>query len=770
MHADPKRSASNAAAQSVSKRLLRAFTDLSVARKLQLTLAATLFGLLISIAMGMRTASSIGDELSGVGRQQLPAVRNMTLVDMMHDGIRAGVYGILIAHQKKDAAALAAAEKELADLCANLREYAGNIEGLEIAAPTRAAIEQAKPAIADYIAVATSIGGLARADKATEMATAMTQFEAGFEALEERLEKLGELIEVDADQAVARGEEVAASAFWQSLLMLGLIGSVSVAFSAFVGRRIVNPLNAAVEVLESGDLQKLADVDSLDEIGRMARAVTATVGAIERQKADMARVVSMMENAPINMLYADADGAVRYQNPASKSAVARIASGLGMQAEAVVGSPIVAFFRTCKKQPSGLQDGSGLPFRDVVEIGGETVELLVTALRDHTGVYLGPMLTWEIKTEQVRLQRQNEAMAQERQRQAEIERQRVEDQAIRDRRQAELDQQRIAEEAERDRAAAQALQAKIDSLLQAVDQAAKGDLRQRLEVEGDDAVSKVGGALDVLFADLRTSIAEIARNADELSSSSTGLRASSNSMFAAAETTTQELANVVTASEEVNRNVQDVSTATDELSARIREIASSASEATRVAQSAVEATNVTEATMTRLGESSQKIGEVVKLINTIAQQTNLLALNATIEAARAGEAGRGFAVVANEVKELANATSKATGEISQRIDAIQGDTKQARSAISKIGEIVHQISDIQSTIAVAVEEQTATTKEIARTLSETAQGSTNIVSTISRVTQCASETSSGAQNALQSAESLSQMAGGLSKLVSAFRY
>jgi methyl-accepting chemotaxis protein len=186
-------------------------------------------------------------------------------------------------------------------------------------------------------------------------------------------------------------------------------------------------------------------------------------------------------------------------------------------------------------------------FRDVVEIGGEIVELLVTALRDHTGVYLGPMLTWEIKTEQVRLQRQNEAMAQERQRQAEIERKRVEDEAIRDRRQAEMDQQRIAEEAERDRAAAHALQVKIDALLQAVDQAAKGDLRQHLEVDGDDAVSKVGGALDVLFADLRSSIAEIARNADELSNSSTGLRASSNSMFAAAETTTQELANVVTA-------------------------------------------------------------------------------------------------------------------------------------------------------------------------------------------------------------------------------
>ena len=164
--------------------MLRAFTDLSVARKLQLTLAATLFGLMLSIAMGMRTASSIGDELSGVGRQQLPAVRNMTLVDMMHDGIRAGVYGILIAHQKKDAAALDAAEKELADLCANLREYAANIEGLQIAAPTRAAIEQAKPAIDDYISVATAVGGLARAVNSVEMAAAMTQFEARFEALE----------------------------------------------------------------------------------------------------------------------------------------------------------------------------------------------------------------------------------------------------------------------------------------------------------------------------------------------------------------------------------------------------------------------------------------------------------------------------------------------------------------------------------------------------------------------------------------------------------
>ena len=752
------------------RRALRAFANLSVARKLQLTLATTLVGLVLVVAMSMRTAGSIGDELSGVGRQQLPAVRNMTLVDMMHDGIRAGVYGILIAQQKNDRDAMHAAESELKDLCGNLREYAANIEKLEIAAETRAAIEQTKPAIEAYVTGALSIGTLVKTNQTEPLAAAMTTFETEFSALEERLEMLGELIESDADKAVTRGEAVAASAFWQLLAMLGLIGGVSCAFSAFVGRRIAQPLNAAVEVLESGDLAKLADVNSEDEIGRMARAVTKTVGAIEQQKADMARVVSMMENAPINMLYADTDGVVRYQNPSSQKSVAHIAQALGIAADAVVGSSIATFFRTCKTQPSGLKDGNGLPYHQSADIGSEHVELLVTPLRDHTGAFLGPMLTWEIKTEQVKLLRQNEAMAQERQRQADSDRKRMEEQALRERREAEVEQQRIAEEAERDRTAAQALQQKIDKLLGAVDQAAKGDLRQQLSVEGDDAVSKVGGALDTLFADLRVSIAEIARNAGDLAGSSSGLRESSNSMYSAAETTTRELSIMVTASEEVNRNVQDVSTATDELSARIREIASSAAEATRVAESAVEATSATEATMSRLGESSQKIGEVVKLINTIAQQTNLLALNATIEAARAGEAGRGFAVVANEVKELANATSKATGEISQRIDAIQGDTKQARTAINKIGEIVHQISDIQSTIAVAVEEQTATTKEIARTLAETAQGSTEIVSTISRVTQCASETSVGAQNSMQSAESLSKMADGLSKLVSAFRY
>ena len=733
-------------------------------------MAMSLCGLAMLFVLSLRSASAIGSELSVVGRQQLPAVRNMTLIDMMHDGIRAGLFGILLASHKDDAAGMEAAEVELKDLCSNLREYAANLEKLELAPSTRVAVNEAKPAMIEYVDGALLIGANVRAKQAGDLDQSMAKFGEQFEALEACLEHLGELIEKDADAAVARGESAATSALWQMIVTLLCVGSIAIAFSMFVGRSITTPLGAAVEVLESGDLSKLANVQSEDEIGRMARAVTTTVANIERQKGEMARVVSMMENAPINMLYADPDGRVQYQNPASKTSVDKIATALGFGAEAVVGAPIQSFLRTCSQQPTGLQDGTGLPFRATAELGDEVVELLVTALRDHQGTYLGPMLTWEIKTEQVRMQRQNEAMAEGSRRQAEAEQRRAMEQAERDRVTSERERQRIANQADGERRAAEELQQKIDILLKAVDEAAKGDLRQKVTVDGTDAVSKVGGALDTLFTDLRQSIAEIARNADQLAASSSGLRQSSTSMHNAAETTSMELSAVSAASEEVSKSVQGVSIATGEMSERIRQIATSAAEATRVAASAVEAAGVTETTMARLSESSQKIGEVVKLIHTIAQQTNLLALNATIEAARAGEAGRGFAVVANEVKELANATSKATGEISQRIDAIQGDAKQARTAIGRIGHIVHQISDLQTTIAASVEEQTSMTKGIAQTLSEAAEGTNEIVGTIARVTQCASETSIGAQSSLESAEALSKMAGDLSKLVGAFRY
>jgi len=167
--------------------------------------------------------------------------------------------------------------------------------------------------------------------------------------------------------------------------------------------------------------------------------------------------------------------------------------------------------------------------------------------------------------------------------------------------------------------------------------------------------------------------------------------------------------------------------------------------------------------------SSAEIGQVIKVITSIAQQTNLLALNATIEAARAGEAGKGFAVVANEVKELAKQTAKATEDISQKIAAIQSDTKGAVDAIATIGAVINQISDISSTIATAVEEQSATTNEMSRNVTEAAKGSSEITQNIAGVSQAARGTSASANDSMKAAERLAHMSTQLRGLIEQFK-
>ncbi len=238
---------------------------------------------------------------------------------------------------------------------------------------------------------------------------------------------------------------------------------------------------------------------------------------------------------------------------------------------------------------------------------------------------------------------------------------------------------------------------------------------------------------------------------------------------AAAETSTMA-SRVATAADQVNHNLQTVSSSAEEMTASIREIAKNASEAARVATTAVKVAETTNSTVAKLGDSSAEIGKVIKVITSIAQQTKLLALNATIEAARAGEAGKGFAVVANEVKELAKETAKATEDISRKIEAIQSDTHDAVSAIEQIGAIIGQINDIQNTIATAVEEQTATTNEISRNVTEAAQGSTDIASNIVAVANAASETTKAAGDVQAAASGQNEIAHKLRSMVSKFTF
>jgi methyl-accepting chemotaxis protein len=201
----------------------------------------------------------------------------------------------------------------------------------------------------------------------------------------------------------------------------------------------------------------------------------------------------------------------------------------------------------------------------------------------------------------------------------------------------------------------------------------------------------------------------------------------------------------------------------------IREIARNAAEASVIARQGVSVALETNQTVAKLGTSSAEVGEVVDVISSIAAHTNLLALNAAIEAARAGESGKGFAVVANEVKELSRETARATAEISRKIAAIQQDTAGAVDAIHRISEIINQIAHIQTVIASAVEEHTATSNEMSRNVREAAEGSAEISQNIAGVAEAATSTSLGARECLDAAAELTRMAKALQAQVASFR-
>lgn len=323
-------------------------------------------------------------------------------------------------------------------------------------------------------------------------------------------------------------------------------------------------------------------------------------------------------------------------------------------------------------------------------------------------------------------------------------------------------------EATRQQQSALDLQRRVDSLLVAVSAAADGNLNHPIDTEGDDLAGQMGCALDSLFAELRTSFRGINENAGQLSRASeslTGLSVNMNELVMANTANAQEASNLTN---DVGIGVDSVAGAAEQMSSSIKEIARNTSEAETVAAEAVKLAKSADATVRKLADSSEGIGHVIKVITSIAEQTNLLALNATIEAARAGDAGKGFAVVANEVKELAKETAKATEQIETRISDIQNDTDSAVSAIQSIGDIINRISSIQSTIVVAIDEQTNVTQEISRSAIKTADGTEAISMLIDDVAEKARSNLQASDDVSQAANDLSDMAVQLQQLVVRF--
>ncbi len=385
------------------------------------------------------------------------------------------------------------------------------------------------------------------------------------------------------------------------------------------------------------------------------------------QQNEIQRLTNMVEQMPTNVFLCDRDLTVVYINPAASRTLIRIEPYIKVKAVDMVGTNIDIFHKNPAHQRRILSDPKNLPHRTIITVGPEKLDLLVSAIMDAQGNYVGPMLTWEIITEKVTLEER-----------------------------------------------------------------------------------------------IRDSVGVIATSSDAMISTSA-------QMSSFAQEASTQATSVATAAEEINKSVQAVSSGIEEMGSSIKEIAKNANDAARVADEAVRIAEGTNTTIGSLGISSAEIGKVIKVITGIAQQTNLLALNATIEAARAGEAGRGFAVVANEVKELAKETARATEDIGQKIEAIQGGVKGAVDGIARISEVIHHISQVQGSIASAVEEQTITSNEIARRVTEAARGTDDIARSITSVATAAGSTSEGAASTREAASELAKMAAELQELTSTKR-
>jgi methyl-accepting chemotaxis protein len=436
---------------------------------------------------------------------------------------------------------------------------------------------------------------------------------------------------------------------------------------------------------------------------------------------------SMFDNMPVNVMICELDEfRITYVNDATRNVLRKIEHVLPVKVDALVGQSIDIFHKNPAHQRQLLSDPHKLPHKARITVGGEILDLTITAMRDGKGRYTGPMLTWELATEKVRLERQTNRLLQ------------MLDNMPVNVMMCDLDFNITYVNATSVKtlgSVQQYLPVPADQLLgKSIDIFHKNPAHQRrMLADPKNLPHRAKIKLGPETLDLRVSalfdrqgkytgpmlswslISSSVKLAGELTSVSSSVASASTEM----QGTAQSLS---AAAEEVGAQASNVAAAAKQLVASANEIGRQVSEATLVAKAAVDEANKSDMLVAGLVGAAQKIGDIVAFINGIASQTNLLALNATIEAARAGDAGKGFAVVASEVKALASQTSKATEEISSQIGEIQQVTNDTARSLQGISRTIGKISEINTTIAGAVEEQAAATKEVTANISDVTGG------------------------------------------------
>lgn len=306
-------------------------------------------------------------------------------------------------------------------------------------------------------------------------------------------------------------------------------------------------------------------------------------------------------------------------------------------------------------------------------------------------------------------------------------------------------------------------------ILETVDRASTGDLTADVAASADGQLGSLGSGVAAFIAKLRGDLRRIAETAAQVGGTSASLTSQSNALTSMAGSSADDASLVTETSSRVEESVQQVATATEQMASSIGEISRRAAEAARVAEAAVQEADGTRAVVARLGESSDAIGSVLRTISAIAEQTHLLALNASIEAARAGELGKGFSVVAGEVKALAQQTTSATKEVTERVSQVQRDTTAAAEVIDRIIDTVQRISALQFEISRAVEEQAQATQYIEQGAQETARSTAEAGRAFGRVASLVDRTKAMAEETRSSAAQLQDAAARLDEMLRSFR-